>query len=447
LLYILLSKTFDRNLFFLSATSTVDSLSSSFVCTTNEAIPPPYPGGPYSSAASPDFSVSIQSISAVPRSASQQHVFGNDTSAFNNVESHQHGGKLHNNRPLSVPNTGNHSKSYLYRSLESTHFLKEGDELNEQRHQVQTSSNSSLTENRHSDADDDLNENSDFESPLVAQASEVISEEIDMINFINNINENPKSSIYHSNDSLSVAMLDKISYSRKTNDCTKLNMIQAQLEKCCEMINQQQQQIQQTSSHFEDISPLNGARKNSESTMGINFLSSESTVSSLANLTGINSPPRATSPTQEVKDLLEQINKLKQSNIAEDESKMDTRIVQNISFDYELGSSTSNKSVLKRPTTFSSKRKNLHLKNRSFYLPIDCGTGNEIGTKVKSPISRPTPVFAGGKSLSFKRKNIWISKSAPTTPYEGNNLPEYLTSDRSPLLNENDEDAIVDNDC
>lgn len=54
----------------LSATSTVDSLSSSFICNANEAntlVPPPY-----SRAASPDLPLTIHDYSTLPRSASQQ---------------------------------------------------------------------------------------------------------------------------------------------------------------------------------------------------------------------------------------------------------------------------------------------------------------------------------------------------------------------------------------
>lgn len=54
----------------LSATSTVDSLSSSFICNANEGntlVPPPY-----SRAASPDLPLTIHDYSALPRSASQQ---------------------------------------------------------------------------------------------------------------------------------------------------------------------------------------------------------------------------------------------------------------------------------------------------------------------------------------------------------------------------------------
>lgn len=60
----------------ISATSTVDSLSSSFICTVNEAnslVPPPY-----SRAASPDATTTISINRAFPRSASQHATFAVD---------------------------------------------------------------------------------------------------------------------------------------------------------------------------------------------------------------------------------------------------------------------------------------------------------------------------------------------------------------------------------
>lgn len=96
----------------------VDSISSSFICTANEAntqIPPPY------SSAS-DLSVSLQNYN-IPRSASQQVILNETVNVVNDVESQRFGG-FH--RPSSVPNTNQKvnalSKNSNFHESESVNF-------------------------------------------------------------------------------------------------------------------------------------------------------------------------------------------------------------------------------------------------------------------------------------------------------------------------------------
>lgn len=120
----------------LSGTSTVDSLSSSFICTANEAntlVPPPY-----SSAASPDdLSMSIQNY-AIPRSASQQGYMNETLQMSEFIEHQQQRNNCNNNtgssrpgafiRPSSVPNTTNqyftsvNANMHQFRASESANF-------------------------------------------------------------------------------------------------------------------------------------------------------------------------------------------------------------------------------------------------------------------------------------------------------------------------------------
>lgn len=439
----------------LSATSTVDSLSSSFICTANEAntlIPPPY-----STAASPDgLSVSLQNY-AMPRSASQQSC-SNNASKYPIVDTQflTEGSTFNNHhRPMSVPNT-NHSSNMTnmlqFRVSESANFL----DLFQQEgktpvlvHQTSNSSNTTVTTTHTASS---LSKNqiivSDDDDDEFQQASS--GPDMSLENGASGINfdSNQTSSIYHSNDtmlSLSVAMMEKISYSKQTNDHTKLNMIQKQLEKCCAMIQQQQQQIQQTRSQFnsfEGVSSNSGSIKHKmgeDGMLGLDYLNynNDSTVSSLANLNSLSSPPRATSPTQEVKDLLEQINQLKDTEISDDESSK-------LASEPQAGPSTevnSTKHVsLRRPTTLYNKRRFFNLKNRSVYLPMveDNSFGYvESGLKIRSPCSNPASVFMT-KSRCMKNRARWISKSAPTTP--GTGLPLNFTGDNSPLLDEHEEE-------
>lgn len=435
----------------LSATSTVDSLSSSFICTANEAntmIPPPY-----SSANSPDaLSISLQNYT-LPRSASQQ---GCSLDAAKTQSESRYGTEnvSFTNRPMSVPNTKNHAKnsSHHFRASESANFVDLYRRENETEgrilvHQtphstnstasIQTASSRSRHQNTISDDDDDdfqlASSNHEFS---LGNAAAGLS-----------FDGNQASNIYHSNDtmlSLSAAMMEKISYSQQTNDHTKLNMIQKQLEKCCEMIQQQQQQIQQTRSHFEGFESEPSiscelAKKMSESAMmGLNFMTSNtgSTVSSLANLNSPSSPPQATSPTQEVKDLLEQISQLKVSNLSDED-------LGKPSNGPKPGPSTSRNPPFKRPTSFSSKRRFFNMNNRSVYLPV-AASPTALVSKLRSPSSAIPNVFIG-KSRCMRNRTGWVSKSAPTTP--GTGFPSSFISDHSPLLNEQDEDVENDQNC
>jgi hypothetical protein len=446
----------------LSATSTQDSLSSSFICTANEAntmIPPPY-----SSATSPDgLPMSLQNY-AIPRSASQQAFMNN----LNNVMVENHcGNSAMVNRPRSVPNTEqNLVTAEGHCRPASTNFVSlfhTEEENNTTRHigtsnSTMTTSNTTGSSRSHyqntmSDDDDDDDDDEDFQQARSGQNS---------ANATNYHENNQLSNVYHSTDtmlSLSAAMIDTISYSRKTNDHTKLSMIQRQLEKCCEMIQQQQKQIQQTRSQF-NITGVGSFDSESPSEMekraGLSFLTSRtgSTVSSLANLNSPGSQPQVgTSPTQEVKELLEQIRQLQDTAFScdkiDDETTNDNRNNQPQQQQHDLepqpGPSTEIneplRSSLKRPTSLNSKRRFFNnVKNRSVYLPIASNNiftspnGFPSGSKM---LKSPTAGVFMMKSRCMKNRAGWISKSAPTTP--GTGLPSII-NDNSPLLDEQDEE-------
>lgn len=435
----------------LSATSTVDSLSSSFICTANEAnslIPPPY-----SSAASPEgVSISLHNY-AIPRSASQQGNVNDQSKERIPLIKTRYLENAFSNRPMSVPNTNHNTHVHQFRASESANcvdLFRQDEKASTLIHQTPTSSNSTVT-TTHTASSRSKNRNvlSDDDDEEFQQASS--GHDLSLGNGASggNFDSNQTSSIYHSNDtmlSLSVAMMEKISYSRQTNDHTKLNMIQKQLEKCCEMIQQQQQQIQQTRSHFsgfESESSISGdiAKKMSEGAMvGLGYMNSNtaSTVSSLANLNSLNSPPRATSPTQlkEVRDLLEQINQLKETNYSDEDL--------NKTSDSQPGPSTEPSAPcmtsLRRPTTLNSKRRFFNMKHRTVYLPISAENAftspSGLSSRMRSPISGAANVFMGRRCV--KNRAGWISKSAPTTP--GTGLPSNFMNDNSPLLDEHEEE-------
>lgn len=538
-----------------SNNSTVDSLSSSFICTANEAntlIPPPY-----SSAASPDdLSMSLQNY-AIPRSASQQ-AYMNDAANILIENQHLTGNSSTYNRPNSVPNTNQNTSlnsNLQFRVSESanfTHLFPPNDATNNcilihQNHQMPSSSTSTMTtthtassrsrnHNINISDDDDysitnnINDNGLHYNESIIQLDAMQSTSnnnnksnnsgLHLSNNISNSNNNNKiphhyenstvnnassssnntmlnylddntaKSIYHSNDTMlslssamPAAMMDQISYSRKTKDCTKLNLIQKQLEKCCEMIQQQQQQLQQTQ-HFKTTtpcstsfdsasqSPISHSKKMSDpGIMGLSYMSNTgSTVSSLANLNSPGSPPRATSPTLEVKELLEQIRQLKNTNFSDEDNQLTDSYIgklgtpeeksqhHTIDMEYQAIPGTSSdmttsslRTALKRPTSLNNKRKFFNMKNRSVYLPISNNStyttspnGTSFATSINNNIkSLRSPIAGSGGAMSFmgkarRNRTGWISKSAPTTP---GSMPVNFMSDDSPLLNEQDEET------
>lgn len=441
----------------LSATSTVDSLASSFICTANEAntmIPPPY-----SSAASPDaLSISLQNY-AMPRSASQTGCALNAAKTPVTAQFHVENASPNTPRPMSVPNTNQTLLgSHQFRTSESANFADFFRRDEASNHQNPTSSSSTVTTTRTgSSRSKTRNTVSDDDDDDFQQANS-LGNTASGINFDD---ANQSSSIYHSNDtmlSLSAAMMDKISYSRQTNDHTKLNMIQKQLEKCCEMIQQQQKQIQQTRSHFNvtnfdsesSISGEPGKKLSDGAIMQLSYSmnsNTASTVSSLANLNSPGSPPQATSPTQEVKNLLEQINQLKDSSFSIEELNMEPETSRSAMMNDSLpGPSTEPtgpvRSSVKRPTTLNSRRRFFNM-NRSVYLPIASGS-NAFNAKLQSPTAVHAASFMS-KPRSVRNRSGWMSKSAPTTP--GTGLPSNFVTDNSPLLDEQDEDSDADQNC
>ncbi|KAF5278788.1 hypothetical protein FQR65_LT15516 [Abscondita terminalis] len=145
-----------------------------------------------------------------------------------------------------------------------------------------------------------------------------------------------------------------------------------------------------------------------------------SDISSLANFGTPDSPPRATSPTGELRELLDKIQQLPQQ-------KSPTPDTSN------------NGQEVKTKSCFSRN------KAKTLYMPLSEGLSCNYLSKI-SPSSRSVGVF--GKSAKS-----WLSRSAPNTPC-GNFAPNFPNikkhcnsqrgskgkiNDGSPLLNENEE--------
>ncbi|XP_037025640.1 uncharacterized protein LOC119067017 isoform X2 [Bradysia coprophila] len=236
----------------LSATSTVDSLSSSCICIANEAntlVPPPY-----SRAASPDLSLTTRSY-GIPRSASQQ------------------GCSLENYTYQSVPVFSN-------------------DDLS-----TTSASNIALraSESATIHTDNGVNANTMHLSRSDQQFKQTM-----ITHSISNISI-PVTGV-------DVATISQAINTQNTNSNNSTNSYSSM-----NAIYNIQQQLPCDS--FSEESPINGdiLQKFNDMRRYVNS-NSGSAISSLNNVGTPDSPPRATSPTDEVKELLQQIRQLQKEN-------------------------------------------------------------------------------------------------------------------------------------
>lgn len=216
-----------------------------------------------------------------------------------------------------------------------------------------------------------------------------------------------------------------------------LSALRRNLEKCCHIL---QKQHPSGPGKF----PLTPGEKSpsameagSEHYEGLRtFVNSnmDSAVSSLTNIESPMSPPQAISPTDEVRELLEQIKQLQSTTsgleaaegcLSREDRRTDSR-----------NSGTNLESVVIPETYTMGTRRSLFGKStKSAYIPF-----SSVRETQRSPTNqRPTSFLILAKGYPYTGKRGWISRSAPTTP--GTALPttNHLTED-SPLLDEHDEE-------
>ncbi|XP_050067085.1 uncharacterized protein LOC126555973 [Anopheles maculipalpis] len=182
-----------------------------------------------------------------------------------------------------------------------------------------------------------------------------------------------------------------------------------------------------------------------------------SNVSSLVNLDTSSSPPRATSPTAEVRELLEQIRLLhsdgSQAQVAST-TELDQADARPDSGAMVEQRSTAGPASYRRPSSLIGRRSKLfskqsgsqgHGSSKGMYIPISFtqsfmapGTG---GRHLRSPASMSS---AASSFLNRGRSRYcWMSKSAPTTPGAGpaSFAGGTLSDNRPLLLTEQEEDG------
>ncbi|EDW36688.1 GL22641 [Drosophila persimilis] len=197
--------------------------------------------------------------------------------------------------------------------------------------------------------------------------------------------------------------------------------------------------------------------------------STASGVSSLANIGTPVSPPQATSPTGEVREILDQIRQLQAGVSYEHLLLSGTGTGAKPRLQHTL--STPSSSQAPQPTAMttsasgssavyasaSGKSKKLFGSNKAppppnkaLYIPMAAmgpGMGMSTGTAQRCLLKSPVSSVVSGASFFVNRGRVarkgWITRSAPTTP--GSALPPNRLGDDSPLLlNEHDEDTIDD---
>lgn len=499
----------------LSATSTVDSLSSSFICNANEAntlVPPPY-----SRAASPDLPIAMHdySMSLMPRSASQQacsmeqqqsrlllqEAYRSGTHASLSTGSNndvEHIPLYH--RPFGTPNSDRHELASVVTggavgngNGNAINYSRTSDDLNFQcvpsNGNVSNSVNDSIINdldavdnndqsiaenvNRHGDRLLNINlnvplsdqqfryslnkSNSSLSAPkscdVIPSAQTITSDTTTIAGSRgcrgNSMNESSqyvysdmRRSIDGSNGSGSI-----ISDMTMAPGTTSIGIAQKGLADSSALkICREQQQLstsmrhQMLSGNLSEESPVNAdiLKKYGSMRSYINSITG-SAVSSLANIGSPTSPPQATSPTGEVKELLEKIRQLQES--ADDSRndddfdvlrQSDATTFSNDSTDAYDGDESSTSNVIlafntskKRPSTLQQNRRT---NQRARFFPMSAAKN------LRSPIGGTSGILGFGRG----RKG-WISKSAPSTP--GTAIPSCFLDDDSPLLNEHDEDA------
>ncbi|XP_055846835.1 uncharacterized protein LOC129912563 isoform X2 [Episyrphus balteatus] len=502
----------------LSGTSTVDSLSSSFICNANEAntlVPPPY-----SRAASPEIGISshFQQHFMIPRSASQvvcstenashqlrclQQSAGTPTcqngqqimeSAIdgNGVTVHHHlqqSNQMRSSESVNFRHTNSHADRPNSIGGCGTGGGNNGGDgtpgggggggfitsQSDQHFHYITNSNSSLSDifvnnscsagigGRTPDVGNSFATTpSQQQLQHQAQTTTTINQSSSPTP-LHRASTNPNQFVEHSSPiynscgsigGISITVPVARDGEREYRD---LNMLRRSLETCCQIL-QKQQQMPSVANFNNAESPvaIELAKKFEDGLRSYVTSTTCSAVSSLANIGTPTSPPQATSPTDEVKEILDQIRQL-QMGASLDENALTIHIPhaggaagapqqppqQQLVADYCGASSSLSSSgasqvtsypISKRPSTLQQSRKKFFSSkpNKAMYIPMMSSSGSNGRCSMKSPVS-------GTSFLSRGRgRKGWISRSAPTTP--GTGLPPNRLGDDSPLLNEHDED-------
>lgn len=161
-----------------------------------------------------------------------------------------------------------------------------------------------------------------------------------------------------------------------------------------------------------------------------------SDISSLANLGTPDSPPRATSPTVEIRELLDKIQQLpQQKSPAPDMPTATTTTTSGTTSSSETSAAT----VQQQQQQTSSSKNNRFFGNKSksktLYMPLNTSTHKQSSMKLSPNNAKQSgsSIFGGTTgifSYAGKTTKGWLSRSAPTTPC-GNFVPLFPSQRRN----------------
>lgn len=469
----------------LSAASTVDSLSSSFIRSVNEAntlVPPPY-----SRATSPDLSFSLHNY-AMQRSTSQQ------ACSMMLNDSNQIGNSTVIYRPCSVPDSNLQSTVRLISNAPGQ--ISESDSMDFNNCPISIYSNNSNSVHMNLSQIECSGNGSEVDGSLV---NNLADDTLDVVgNNGGSSNSNNLNSNCQRDDSLNnsaMGSLDCIENDEGGEDDGSEDyemLLQHNLNHYRNIMKMQRTQKDQQSISFESKeSQINECPKVHRGYMNSN---TDSSVSSLANLGSPASPPRPTSPTFEVREILEQIRQIQSeadnaffdtltegemtaSSFTSTSNNMPS-IHHNTSNSFTYNNNTKLLNITPTPNS-NTKRKSLsntnyhHTKNpttkqkRDLYLPISKNphqafiNGSSSSSSHNNYYQPQNMMNNQNSSKKLLRNSMtsncilnrgrlgtrgWISKSAPTTPAGACNLPLQFggINDSSPLLDEQDEEEHDD---
>ncbi|KAH8386685.1 hypothetical protein KR093_001960 [Drosophila rubida] len=452
----------------LSAASTEESLSSSFICNANEAntlVPPPY-----SRAASPELSLQYGGASHHEPARHSQlaaaPLYGLPRSASQLVELEYQPRQVLPSHYATVADGGTHySARYNAGALNTAQYSPDDSEAPSQMRQLSSVGGGGGG----GGGGGFLQSRSDQHFRYMANSINSLSEI-----FVNNscaaglggtapadaaIEAAASGAATQATSLCSLALAAGCTPVIYSNGCVQPNPLNS-LENCCQLM----------SMSAAEVAAAAVTAPTTASTVSV------SGVSSLSNIGTPGSPPQATSPTDEVREILDQIRHLQagvsyeqlllangghkprlqhtlSTPMARPSTLQQQQPQQQLVHQHSVGASVSAAGGTPMPmttlaTSSKSKSKLSAAKppNKALYIPmaaIVTPSSSAQRCVLKSPVSN---VASGATSFLVNRGRVvrkgWISRSAPTTPASG--LPPNRFGDDSPLLNEHDEDEAID---
>ncbi|XP_041773588.1 uncharacterized protein LOC121594421 [Anopheles merus] len=372
----------------ISGTSTVDSLSSSFICNANEAntlVPPPY-----SRAASPDQLTVAYRNYLLPRSASQQVC----------LTAYERTAVVAGARSQPGPGYHHHHHHHSHRDDDSGLLLNDQQQHQQQQQQQHRDESPHPGTISHSSNSVSLLECGPEPEPSERGGPSQPGAGHDPPGA--NCDRQRAGGLVCKH---CCSLGDIASERRPDGGPAAGPALHKSLDTCCHVL------LDESLAHAGG--PSGGAKQVGRRHSGA-VSSVGSNVSSLVNLEGpASSPPRATSPTAEVRELLEQIRQLHGEEAGGGGGG-----------EGATGRSAQPPASYRRPSSLVGRRSKLFAKggpppgaSRAMYIPVASCAPHQTGGQ--RPLRSPASMSSAASSFLSRQRHCWLSKSAPTTPGTG----------------------------